>query len=123
MKTKTQKLLFNLSNINLVFDKFSKTMRKKVALLFVFAFGFANISAQESRMSEGTPRIMETKSFLTTLKAHEQSTRGANLNSQNLEKLLYKVQPSVYIQSSDVKTYGEKPTNLFVDVNTMNMIE
>ena len=123
MKTKTPKLFFNLSKKYLLFDKFSKNMRKKVTLLFVFMSYVANISAQESRMSEEVPRIKEVKSFITTLKSNEQSTKGANLNSQNLEKLLYKVQSSVYIQSNDVKTYGDKPTNLFVDISTMSMLE
>ncbi len=123
MKTKTPKLFFNLSNNYLLFDKFSENMRKKVTLLFVFAFYIANISAQESRMNEEVPRIKEVQSYITTLKSNEQNARGTITNSQNLEKLLYKVQSSVYIQSNDVKTYGDKPTNLFVDISTMSMLD
>lgn len=124
MKTKTLNLLFNPSNNTLLFEKFTNPMRKKVVLLFVFLFALtiANSFAQELRSGDETPQILELKSFLKTLKSSEQNARSSYSSSQNVEKLVYNVQPSIYVQSGPIKTYGEKPTNLFVDVNAMNRL-
>jgi hypothetical protein len=45
-----------------------------------------------------------------------------NPTAQNLENLLYKVQPSIYFNSGNVKTYGEKPKVFFVDARSLNRI-
>ena len=120
MKKKTQNLLFNPSNKILLFNKLTNIMRKKVMLLFVFVFSIVNISAQEAMLDDDVPRIMEVKSFISTLKSSEQSARRAYSSSENVEKLLYSIQPSVYLQSGDVTTYGERPTNLFMNISSMN---
>lgn len=120
MKKKTQNLLFNPSNKILLFNKLTNIMRKKVMLLFVFVFSIVNISAQEAMLDDDVPRIMEVKSFISTLKSSDQSARRAYSSSENVEKLLYSIQPSVYLQSGDVITYGERPTNLFMNISSMN---
>ena len=120
MKKETQNLIINLSNKNLLFDKLTNRMRKKVMLLFIFAFCIANISAQEAMLDDDIPRIMEVKSFISSLKSSDQTARRAYSSSENVEKLLYSIQPSVYLQSGDVTTYGERPTNLFMNISSMN---
>ena len=63
-----------------------------------------------------THSALEEQVFISTLRTKEMNQGATYSNAQNLEDLIYKIQPSVYYYSGTVNTYGEKPKNLFVDV-------
>lgn len=94
---------------------------KQLVLLLLVAFFNATISAQVSSLNS-PPQVMELKAYLTTLKSSNVNSRSTNNSTQNVENLIYKVQPSIYFNSGEVKTYGEKPRNLFTDVRSLNRI-
>lgn len=98
-------------------------MMRKLLLLLVFALYSANISAQDSRAT--TPGVMEVKAFIASLRGNDVVSRGSSSSSfspaQNVEDLLYKLQPSQYYYNAGaVKTYGEKPKHLFTDKQSLN---
>ncbi len=96
-------------------------MMRKLLLLLVFALYAANISAQDSRST--SPGIMEVKAFIASLRGNDVVSRGSSSFSpaQNVEDLLYKLQPSQYYYNSGaVKTYGEKPKHLFTDKQSLS---
>jgi len=95
-------------------------MMRNLLLLLAFAFYSVNISAQDSG---DTPGVMEVKALLASLKANGSTSRTATPTysyAENIEDLLYKAQPSVYYNSGVLHTYGEKPRNLFTDVQSLN---
>ena len=97
---------------------------KQLILLLIVAFYSASVSAQVERQ-DGSPQVMEVNSFIASLKPEANnlsSRKSVNPTAQNLENLLYKVQPSIYFDSGNVKTYGEKPKNFFVDARSLNKI-
>jgi hypothetical protein len=53
------------------------------------------------------------------MRISEQSARASYSNAQHIESLLSKVQPSVYVNNSEIKSYGEKPICLFTDIQTL----
>jgi hypothetical protein len=63
---------------------------------------------------------MDVNSFLSSMRTSEQNRRATYSNAAHIEDLLHKVQPSVYYFSGNVKTYGEKPKNLFTDIPSLN---
>ena len=102
------------------------TKKKSILYLLVFLLillSSKNLSAQEQRISsieENT--VMERRAFLSNLRASEQTARVSYSNAQHIESLLSKVQPSVYFYSGILKTYGEKPTCLFTNVESLNRL-
>ncbi|MFI0490172.1 hypothetical protein [Flavobacterium sp.] len=63
---------------------------------------------------------MELNVYISYLKTLELSTTTSFSNEQNLEDLLFKIQPSIYFYSGVEKTYGDKPRNLYTDVASLN---
>ena len=121
MKTSVPKQNINQLNNNLLFKIHPNLIMKQLVLLLIVAFYSATISAQTSSVNDPPP-VMELKAYLTTLKSSNVNSRSANTGSQNVENLIYKVQPSIYFNSGQVKTYGEKPRSLFTDVRSLNRI-
>lgn len=100
--------------------------KKNILLLIVFLLIILNsvsLSAQELRPA-GTDgsKVLEKKTFLAEMKASEQSARMTYSNSQHIESLLSKVQPSIYLHSGIAKTYGEKPICLFTDIQSLSSL-
>lgn len=87
--------------------------------MLVFAIFTANMSAQEARMAASKPTIMHVDEFIASLRGNA-STRLAQPQPLRVETLIQDLQPSVYVLSGDVKSYGDKPVCLFTDVRTMN---
>jgi len=100
--------------------------KKSILLLLVFLlilFNSINVSAQEQRSTtKEEPKILERKNFLNELRVSEESARATYSDAQHIENLLSKVQPSVYLFSGNAKTYGEKPTCLFTNVQSLNRL-
>ena len=116
MKTNTTpNLLIDLLEKLFQFQYLLFKTKQRILLLVVFLFCGFSISAQ-------TPAIKEVKSFLTDLKSRDQTSKSTSSSAQNLEDLLYKLQPSVYFNSGTPKTYGENPINLFTNISSLNRI-
>lgn len=97
-------------------------MMRKLLLLLVFVLFVTNISAQEARgSSQGLP---EVKAFIASLKATEQTSRQATgsdfSQASSIEDLVYKAHDAQYLSGGIVKTYGEKPRQLFVDITSLS---
>jgi len=113
----------NPSSNALLFGKLQILFMKRLLLLLVLAFYCVGASAQDSRMSDATPSLMEQKSYVNALKTAEQTNRSTYSRAENVENLLYKLQSSIYYYSGVVKTYGEKPKCLFTDVRSLNALK
>lgn len=106
---------FKLFGIN------TNTMIKRF-LLLLFGLYCVNISAQDTNLNNETPQVMEVKTFISSLKKANGNSRNSIPKSTNVENLLYNVQPAIYFNSGDVKTYGEKPKKFFIDFQYLNQI-
>jgi hypothetical protein len=121
MKTNIPNQLINLQT-NKMFEKSNVTMRIKVMLLLMFAMICANMSAQVGLESEDAPVIRELNTFLNSERGMRLSSSNTYSDVKNLEDLISNVQPSVYFYSGNVKTYGEKPKNLFTDLSSLSQL-
>lgn len=91
---------------------------KSLLFILLFSFTFIHVSAQSGNTS--TPSIMEVNAYISSLKAAEQNSTSSFSNAQNVENLVTDIQSSIYFNSGMVKTYGEKPKNLFTDITSLN---
>ncbi len=121
MKTNIPNQLINLQT-NKMFEKSNVTMRIKVMLLLMFAMICANMSAQVGLESDDTPIVRELSTYLNSERGMRLSSSNTYSDVKNLEDLISNVQPSVYFYSGNVKTYGEKPRNLFTDLSSLNQL-
>jgi len=122
MKRHAPNELINQSNNVLLLRKPLILMMRKLLLLLVFVLFVTNVTAQESRGSgSGIP---EVKAFIASLRASEQTSRqsaGSEFSQANsIEDLVYKAHDAQYLSGGIVKTYGEKPRQLFVDITSLN---
>ncbi len=90
----------------------------------MLVFFYSNISAQLQNISQESDVVTVTNidSYFDTAKKNTVSN-GAKLNAQNLKTLTTNVQPSVYCYSNTVNTYGDKPVNLFTDMNSLGQLD
>ena len=123
MKTNVPNQLINYLNTNLLFEKPTILVVKRLLLLFIVVFFNLTISGQTSKIDEDAPKIMEVQDFISTSKNKNSTTRKSKSEKTNLEKLLFDVQPSIYFNSGDAKTYGENPKNFFVDFKYLNKVK
>ena len=119
MKKITQNLIIDLQN-NISIQRPLSTFIKRISFIVVFLFFSASISAQNGNTV--TPKIIEVKTYISSLKTVEQNMNLSFSNAQNVENLVYNLQPSVYYFSGDTKTYGENPKNLYTDIASLNSI-
>lgn len=105
-------------------EKSSQIMKKEVILLLMFVFFYTNTNAQISVVGQQNDVVVvaEMNTYLTAAKKVTAST-GAKLNAQNLKALTTNVQPSVYCYASGVNTYGDKPVDLFTDIQTLPQLD
>lgn len=95
-------------------------MSKKVVLLFMFVMFITNISAQAT-IDDDSPVIREISTYINSGTMMRAAKPGYS-DSKNLEDLVTKVQSSVYVKAGDVKSYGEKPKNLFTDLSSISQL-
>jgi hypothetical protein len=119
MKKITPNLIIDLQN-NISIQRTLSSFIKRISFIVVFLFFSISISAQNGNTV--TPKIMEVKSYISSLKTVEQNMNLSFSNAQNVENLVYNLQPSVYFFSGDIKTYGENPKNLYTDIASLNSI-
>ena len=101
------------------FDKSNVPMRIKVLLLLMFVTLCTNMFAQARLDNGDTPDIKELSTYLNSQRAMRLSSSNTYSDATYLEKIISEVQPSVYFFDGEVKTYGEKPKNLFTDLSSL----
>ncbi len=94
---------------------------KKQVFLFFLLLSTLIMNAQVSNTSNSNTDILDVKAFIETL-------RGMDLNTtytraKNLENLLYNIQPSVYLYSGVVNSYGEKPKSFFTSITSLSELD
>lgn len=121
MKAMIPNQLINLQT-NLKFEKSSEPMRIKVLLLLLLVTICTSVSAQRNLDSDETLVVKEIDGYLNSQGAMRRTSETANSGVKNLEDLILNNQSSVYLNSGSVTTYGEKPKNLYTDLNSLNQI-
>ena len=120
MDKKAPNLFYNLINIGLQNKIFYK---QESLLLLIFLISCFSMSAQQIE-TEKSAEVFELKSYISSAnKKASQSKLTRNINTQNLENLIYQTQPSVYFYNGEVKTYGEKPKNLFTEITSIGKLD
>lgn len=97
-------------------------MKTNTIIILLFTFYTVTIFSQNSTRITTSPISINVKAiddYLAPLNSANQSA-VALLNIQNVKSLIYNTQPSIYYFSGVEKTYGEKPKNLFTDLNSLN---
>ena len=122
MKNESPKILINLLNKASLFNAINKPMIKKLLFLMLMALNCGTIFAQDLTLSVDNSGIPEVRTFLASLRDSESHSRLTYSNADHLEDLLFKVQPSVYVTSENVATYGDNPNSLHVNSSSLNEI-
>ena len=104
-----------------LFEKSNETMRIKVFLLLMLVTFSTSLSAQVKSEIE-TPNVREINSYLNKQGALMRTPGNVYSDAKNLEDLISNVQSSVYYYSGVIKTYGEKPKNLFTNISSLAQI-
>lgn len=120
MKKSVPNQFTNPQNNVLLFRNPLILMMKRLLLLIVFAIYGQTIYAQDANRSVTGSSVPELSSFIASLRSSQPLSRNATPAPLKVENLLYKVQPSVYFYSGIVKTYGEKPKDLFTDFRSLS---
>ena len=118
MKKVIPNKLINLQTVE-KFEKSNVPMRIKVLLLLMFVNFCTNMFAQARLDNGDTPEIKELSTYLNSQRAMRLSSSNTYSDATYLEKIISEVQPSVYFFGGEVKTYGEKPKNLFTDLSSL----
>ncbi|MBS1534703.1 MAG: hypothetical protein JST78_06445 [Bacteroidetes bacterium] len=91
---------------------------KRLLLVLVLVCFCMQAKAQVSRDANQNP-IMEVSAYLSSLRTNAATARTSSSGVDHLENLLNEVQPAVYLSSGQVKTFGDQPTALYTDVNSL----
>lgn len=117
-----------MRNFSKIYSTKINCMKSKIIMLTVLLISSLNAFAQRLSPSDNTDEtsipVVELDAFLS---APNQTARVAVsnvtlLNIQNVRELVYNTQPSIYYHSGVVKVYGDKPRNLFTDLNSINSL-
>ena len=121
MEKKAPNLLYNLHIIRIT--KNNKIYHNlKSFLLLGFMLYYVSVPAQQI-ITETSPQVFELKSFIKSAKKNAAVSKSTRTNNtENLEDLVFNNQPSIYYYNGSVKTYGEKPKNLFTDAASVNQL-
>jgi hypothetical protein len=116
MKTKFENQLINIQMKDILVHLL---LKKQVYFLLLFLSSLS-ISAQETTTSANSSTILDEKAFIEALRVKDLSANSTYSRAKNLEDLLYNIQPSVYLYSGVVNSYGEKPKNLFTSITSLS---
>lgn len=118
MEATVPKILINpRSNVLLSLFK-PHIIMKRLLLVLVLVCFCMQAKAQVSRDANQNP-IMEVSAYLSSLRTNAATARTSSSGVDHLENLLNEVQPAVYLSSGQVKTFGDQPTALYTDVNSL----
>ena len=115
--------IVNLRNDLFTSEQASFLIAKKLSLVFIFML-FCNSVASQNRHNQQKAvfQMKETKAFLRDHKSDNYTSRTGKSKSKNVESLLLDIQPSIYIKEGIAETYGDNPTNLFMDIKSLDKI-
>lgn len=104
-------------------------MKSKIIMLTVLLISSLNVVAQTLSASGNTGEtvvpVVELNAFLSTSSQTSRTSAVSNvtlLNVQNVKDLVYNTQPSIYFYGDAVKVFGDKPRNLFTDLNSISSL-
>jgi hypothetical protein len=104
-------------------------MKSKIIMLTVLLISSLNVVAQTLSASGNTGEtvvpVVELNAFLSTASQTSRTSTVSNvtlLNVQNVKDLVYNTQPSIYFYGDAVKVFGDKPRNLFTDLNSISSL-
>jgi hypothetical protein len=104
-------------------------MKSKIIILTVLLISSLNVVAQGLSVSGSTDEsvvpVIELNAFLSTSSQTSRTSAVSNvtlLNIQNVKDLVYNTQPSIYFYGDAVKVFGDKPRNLFTDLNSIGSL-
>ena len=120
MKTNNPNVLFN-HQTKLLFGKTSQFMKQNLLLMLLLVFVYTGSFAQASR-ENGTIVVNDMKSILYPEGIARQAASSSAFDVTRLRDLVGEVQSSMYFYGSEVKTYGDVPTNLFTDLSSLNLV-
>lgn len=114
------------ANFSKIYSTKINCMKSKIIMLIVLLISSLNTVAQRLSTSDNTEEIsvpvLELDAFLSTPSQTARAAAVSNvtlLNMQNVKELVYNTQPSIYYFGGVVKVFGDKPRNLFTDVNSI----
>lgn len=105
-----------------MFEKTNETMRIKVLLLLLLVTICTSMSAQVNIERENSLVVRDINSLLNSQGASQRTSGNLQTDSRNLEDLILKNQSSVYFSSGNINVYGEKPRNLYTDLNSLSHV-
>lgn len=104
----------------------------KNTLMVVFVLVTTNVFSQVGKQRSSVPKdnlevleiqkILEVQAYIQSLKSNEIANNLSYSSSDRVSELLFKPQSSIYYYSGVTKTYGEKVTNLFTDVTSLDTL-
>jgi hypothetical protein len=104
-------------------------MKSKIIMLIVLLISSLNAIAQrlstDNNTDETSVPVVELNAFLSNSSQTSRSAAVSNvtlLNMQNVKELVYSTQPSIYFYGGVEKVFGEKPRNLFTDLNSLSSL-
>lgn len=108
--------LFNQPEI---FGKTINSMTQRLLLVLVLLLTCVGMQAQAGRnASAGNSSIMHVDQYLASLRQDARQTQASKV-----EGLINNLNPSVYVKSGEVKTYGNgAPVVLFTDATSMQAV-
>ena len=121
MEKKAPNLLYTLNLSRITND--NKIYHNLRSYIFLVSMLFCVSAPAQQIISETSPQIFELKSFITAAKKSATVSKSTRPNNtENLEDLVFNNQPSIYYYNGVVKTYGEKPKNLFTSAASVNQL-
>ncbi|MBM6499616.1 hypothetical protein [Flavobacterium macrobrachii] len=101
-------------------------MKTNTIIILLITFYSVTILSQNSTINITSPTSLNVKAIddflvpVNGLQNNANQSAVALLNIQNVKNLIYNTQPSIYYFSGVEKIYGEKPKNLFTDLNSLS---
>ncbi len=120
MKTNNPNVLFN-HQTKFLFGKTSQFMRQNLLLTLLLVFIYTGSFAQGGR-ENGNIIVKDMNSILYPGETSRQVASNSTTDVGRLRDLVIEVQSSMYFYGSEVKTYGDAPTNLFTDLSSLNRV-
>src|SRR5574343_33056 len=117
------------ANFSKIYSTKINCMKSKIIMLIVLLISSLNALAQRlstsDNIDETSVPVLELDAFLnaSSLTARTAAVSNVTLqNMQNVKELFYNTQPSIYFYGGVVKVYGDKPRNLFTDLNSIGSL-
>jgi hypothetical protein len=110
-----------------LFEKTTQAMKQKVLFIVMLVFIYSGVFSQDTKSVQNeTIVVTEINSLLASSRnsgaARTIGTPSKSVELQRLNDLVTQVQSSIYFYQSEVKTFGNSPTNLYTDASSLGQI-